>query len=170
MSSSFAPGQIVANDATNFRALAVQHRGRIHPEIYRALSGAEHLMIVDCVEGDDVWVFHVDKKPNGWESIGDGRVLRRVKVPAAELRVWPIQPTDLPKCWETAREQCERDVRLQYIPGVFDCQIWVYQCAGLIELTPSQKAKAELTARGVNCVEQAMRIYGGKAMSFLSLT
>jgi hypothetical protein len=166
---SFTPGQIVAQDATNFRALGTLHRGRIHPEIYRALSTSEHLAIVDQVDEDGgVWVYHVDKKPDGWDKPSEGRVLRRVKFPAAELRSWPIQPADPLRAWTRAREACERDERPQYLPGIFDCQIWVYQCAELLEPTPSQKAKAELAARGVNYMEQAMRVYGGKALGMLS--
>ena len=125
-------------------------------------------MIVDRVEGDEVWVFHVDKKPDGCSQPSDGRTLRCSKVPAIELRIWHLQPSDPVKCWTTARTQCENDHRTQYIPGVFDCQVWVYQCAELTEPTPSQKTKAELTDRGVNYMEQAVRLYGYKALAFLA--
>lgn len=167
---SFIPGQIVAQAAHNFRAQAIQHQGRIHPEIYRALSKAEHLMIVEREEGTDVWVYHVDKKPDGWDQPADGRVLRRVKIPTSELRPWHVQPVDPVSTLARAIAQCEQDLRPQYIPAIFDCQTWVYQCAELTDLTPSQQAKAELTARGVNYMEQGMRLYGGRIWDFIAPT
>lgn len=155
MSSNLFPGCIVANDATFFRTNAEKHKVKLAPCVYAAMSTAEHLMIVDQVENDHVWVYHVDKKPDGLDKPHDGRTLRRTRVPVAGLRMWHVQPSAPEDALAKARVKHDGNFRAPYFPGTFDCQTFVYSCAGITRSTPSQSAAMEAIANGVDLVGQA---------------